>query len=62
MKEELYRKMYARLCIAVSEAIDLLQESGKDLHVSEYLKKALWDAEELYLQYYEKQDPSSLEI
>lgn len=62
MKEELYRKMYAKLCVAVSEAIDLLQESGQGLYVSEELKKALWDAEELYLQYDENQDPSSLEI
>ena len=49
MEIELYRKMYARLCAGVSDAIDLLKEPNNALYVSALLQKALDDAEELYL-------------
>ena len=49
MQEELYRKMYAKLCVSFSEAIDLLQEANNRLYVIALLQKALWDAEEMYI-------------
>ena len=49
MEIELYRKMYARLCAGVSDAIDLLKASNNALYVSTILQKAPDEAEELYL-------------
>ncbi len=49
MQEELYWKMYARLCAGISDAIDLLKEPNNTLYVTCLLQKALNDAEELYL-------------
>ena len=46
---ECYQKMYAILCFAASEAIDVLQE-GKDNSLAvRILQNALWEAEELYI-------------
>lgn len=44
-----YKKMYAILCGAASEAIDILQETQDPEGAAALLKKALWDAEELYI-------------
>ena len=49
MSEELYRKMYARLCVEISTGMDLLKEPHNALYVSGLLQKALSDAEEMYL-------------
>ncbi|MBR6825198.1 MAG: hypothetical protein IKM59_01490 [Oscillospiraceae bacterium] len=49
MSEDLYRKMYARLCAGVSDAIDLLKEPNNTLCAMAYLQKILAEAEELYL-------------
>ena len=49
MQEELYWKMYARLCAEISNAIDLLKKPENSLYVSSLLQKALLDAEEMYL-------------
>ncbi len=44
-----YGKMYAVLCGAASEAIDILQEAQDPERAVSVLQKALWDAEELYI-------------
>ena len=49
--EELYRKMYTKLCVGISETVDLLKDPGNCLYVSGLLQKALYDAEELYMTY-----------
>ena len=51
MNEELYRKMYAKLCVGISEALDLLETPENCLYVKGVLQKALWDAEELYISW-----------
>ena len=51
MNEELYRKMYAKLCVGISEAMDLLETPENCLYVKGLLQKALWDAEELYISW-----------
>ena len=49
MKEALYRKMYAKLCVGISEALNLLKDPNNSLYAAPLLQKALWEAEELYL-------------
>ncbi len=42
--------MYAILCRAISEALDVLPVNYQTLHSKLLLEKGLWEAEELYLQ------------
>lgn len=51
MSEELYRKMYVKLCAGISEALDLLEKPENSLYAKVLLQKALWDAEELYISW-----------
>ena len=44
-----YRKMYAILCTAGSEALDLLPETAENRAGREKLQKALYEAEEVYV-------------
>ncbi len=60
MNEELYRKMYAKLCAGISEALDLLEKPENSLHAKVLLQKALWDAEELYISWGDNSEQSSL--
>ena len=46
---EAYRKMYAILCAAASDAIDLLDEE-KNREARQLLQSALLKAEEIYLE------------
>ncbi len=46
---ECYKKMYAILCSAASEAIAGLQEEKDRAYVASIIQKALWDAEERYI-------------
>lgn len=46
---ECYQKMYAILCVAASEAIDVLQEGKDNSLAARILQNALWEAEELYI-------------
>ena len=50
-----YAKMYATLCAAASEAIDLIN-AGNTAQAAEDLQKALLDAEELYITAGETED------
>ncbi len=47
--EESYRKMYAILCAAASDALDALPITTDTLRARYLLEKALQDAEEVYL-------------
>lgn len=49
MEPEMYRKMYAILCHAASEALDELEIPKNTEKAKEILQKALWQAEELYI-------------
>ena len=49
MELELYKKMYACLCVAASECIDLLGSPDQIHRVKSVLQQALWEAEELYI-------------
>ena len=49
MEQERYKKMYAIVCGAASEAIDLLSKTGGILQAKVLLETALLSAEELYL-------------
>ena len=44
-----YPKMYAILCAAASEALDRLEE-GQEQQAAAVLRKALLEAEELYIE------------
>ncbi len=44
-----YRKMYAILCAAGSEALDLLPATAENRAGREKLQKALYEAEEVYI-------------
>ena len=48
-----YRKMYAILCAAASDAVDLLRE-GRQASAEETLLAALSRAEELYIAAHER--------
>ena len=48
--ERSYRKMYAILCGAVSDALDALPELPETMEGKELLWTALTKAEELYLE------------
>ena len=54
MENELYQKMYAIVCGAASDAVDLLSSPGGALHAKVLLENALLSAEELYLSYGEE--------
>lgn len=45
-----YRKMYAILCTAASEALDLLPDTAENAPGRALLQKALFDAEELFVE------------
>ena len=49
MEQERYKKMYAIVCGAASESIDLLPKAGGILQAKVLLETALLSAEELYL-------------
>ena len=49
MELELYKKMYAIVCGAASDAIDLLSAPNSTLQANLLLEQALLSAEELYL-------------
>ncbi len=51
MDKEPYKKMYAILCGAVSDAIDLLQPLPNSEEVRHLLQEALWQVEELYIAF-----------
>ena len=44
-----YQKMYAIVCSAASEAVDILEESQNTIYAAAILQKALREAEELYI-------------
>ena len=44
-----YQKMYALLCGAVSDALDILPQMAETMPARQLLKRALLEAEELYL-------------
>ena len=44
-----YKKMYAILCAAASEALDKLPETAENAAGREVLQQALNEAEELYI-------------
>ena len=45
-----YKKMYALLCRAASDALDKLPESKENTEGKELLRKALLDAEDIYIE------------
>lgn len=45
-----YQKMYAILCGAISDALDLLPLTPENMPSVALLQKALTDAEDLYLE------------
>ena len=54
MSLECYRKMYALLCGAASDAVDLLEEPENSLQAKYLLEQALLTAEELYVTWEEQ--------
>lgn len=44
-----YQRMYAVVCAAASDALDLLPENGETAAARAVLQKALLEAEELYI-------------
>lgn len=44
-----YKKMYALLCAAASEALDRLPDTPENRACRELLQRALYEAEELYV-------------
>ncbi len=44
-----YQRMYATVCVAASDAIDLLSTEGGTRRAKLLLEKALLEAEEIYL-------------
>lgn len=55
MEMVLYKKMYAKLCVAASEAIDLLSTDGGAMRAKTLLENALLEAEEIYVGWGEKE-------
>ena len=49
MELDRYKKMYAYLCSAASQSIDLLENPDNIPLVKTILQQALWEAEELYI-------------
>lgn len=49
MKKTLYQKMYAIVCSAASDAVELLASSDAAMQARNRLQQALLSAEELYL-------------
>lgn len=56
MEKELYWKMYAILCGAVSDAIEALQDPQNSLYARNLLQQAILQAEELYVSHKEDMD------
>ncbi len=54
---EKMQKMYAVLCAAASEALDLLPDTDENRSARELLQRALYEAEEIYVS--EDQRPSA---
>lgn len=46
---EKMQKMYAVLCAAASEALDLLPDTDENRPARELLQRALYEAEEIYV-------------
>ncbi len=44
-----YKKMYAILCVAASEALDALPDTKENAEGRELLQRALFRAEELFI-------------
>ena len=59
MDQERYRKMYAILCGAASDAVDALQDPNSILYAKTILETALLKAENIYLDSEEDQDMSA---
>ena len=53
MEKELYWKMYAILCGAVSDAIEALQDPKNSLYARSLLEQAILKTEELYVTHKE---------
>lgn len=53
METELYWKMYAILCGAVSDAVEALQDPQNSLYARSLLQQAILQTEELYVSYKE---------
>lgn len=53
MNLECYQKMYALLCGAASDAVDLLEKSENSLQAKYLLEQALLNAEQLYVTWEE---------
>ena len=51
-----YQKMYAIICGAASDAIDVLTDTADTTQAISILQKALWMAEELYIEGTEKRE------
>ena len=47
---EIYQKMYAILCSAISESLDSLPFTADNLKTKLLLEKALQEAEDLYVE------------
>lgn len=45
-----YARMYALLCGAMSEAVDALEATAKNVPIIEFMISALEEAEEIYIQ------------
>ena len=45
-----YKKMYALLCGAIDDAIDLLEQIPEAEEISQALQDALFKAEEIYIE------------
>ena len=54
-REELYQKLYAALCGAASDALDLLPDLPENAVGKACLQKALRKAEEDYILWFEQQ-------
>ena len=54
MEKELYWKMYAILCGAVSDAIEALQDPTNSLYARSMLEQAILRTEELYISHEEE--------
>ncbi len=52
---EVYKKMYALFCSAVSDALDELPFIAENLTARLLLEKAIQGAEEIYIEYQNKE-------
>lgn len=54
MEKELYWKMYAILCGAISDAIEALQDPNNSLYARSMLEQAILRTEEMYVSHEEE--------